>query len=681
MSPGQPTMNVALTAARFAEESGTDTLQDVSIVGPLRDFKLALLKQSTVPVGTVLAYEVITRLRNHPKQRSIRDVVVDVITSDVRAGAGFVTVHASLSFNPRSAPPQRQIKIGSRAGAMLLRLCEEMSIENPLREFFDDILAVLAEYNTAISLGSYARSCSVLDALDEFALAELHEQSALALRAQDHGVPVLLEGLGHARIGDIRRYVETAKRLNPWWLLTALGPLPTDAALGNDHIAGAIGATIAALEGVSMVSVVTSSEHLAVPSPNQTAEAIKAARVASHAAAIQMGLRPLLDQGMSKHRADRAWSGMRCWAIDSTVDVAGHCEGHPCGVCGDECPLSGNGGASADLLRIRPLAFRNNIRAYPIEVQNCWWETLISLSKWYHFDFLSFGSVFVGDFGIKETPDGRCFMVSDFEFTLIWRTDPAPEAEMGVADALAKLNEKYGPAHLGFHVTAAIQKAEDFLIRLNADPWLAAAFRKTGRVVIGETDVLDRIPNANASIDRDPESLRDLLDHFFWTVLIRLDPRLGPRQRNLYASYCQEILIRSLCKACIPVAAMISGRWIGDIRDSSHLLAQSSISSRETSKACEWLINRKDRLRVSSTAELPETVRAALLVFDAFESIVKCALPSLTLLRKMLSEMQALGAARVETEMERRLKAAQELGKRGSHYAYAKAAYQTPLDE
>jgi phosphomethylpyrimidine synthase len=60
-----------------------------------------------------------------------------------------------------------------------------------------------------------------------------------------------MEGVGHIRLSDMEKYAKIIKRINVPFM--PLGPIPTDASVGFDHIASAIGASHLGFLGVAKI--------------------------------------------------------------------------------------------------------------------------------------------------------------------------------------------------------------------------------------------------------------------------------------------------------------------------------------------------------------------------------------------------------------------------------------------
>ena len=75
--------------------------------------------------------------------------------------------------------------------------------QNPMYELFDEISAIMREYDVTYSLGDGLRPGCLADATDAAQLAELHTLGELVQRARDAGVQVMVEGPGHVPLDQI----------------------------------------------------------------------------------------------------------------------------------------------------------------------------------------------------------------------------------------------------------------------------------------------------------------------------------------------------------------------------------------------------------------------------------------------------------------------------------------------
>ncbi|MOA47559.1 Phosphomethylpyrimidine synthase [compost metagenome] len=107
-----------------------------------------------------------------------------------------------------------------------------------------------------------------------------------------------------------------------------LGPIPTDTAVGQDHISSAIGATLLGLERCAhILAAVTREEHTGgIPTVESTLEAVAAAKVAAHIIDLE-----LLGEDQRDREIALARSQARtCLAMKKS---------HGCDRCARTCPL------------------------------------------------------------------------------------------------------------------------------------------------------------------------------------------------------------------------------------------------------------------------------------------------------------------------------------------------------
>jgi phosphomethylpyrimidine synthase len=216
-------------------------------------------------------------------------------------------------------------------------------VDNPFRTIFDDLLALCSQYRVTLSFVGSLRSGSVADSFEAAHLGELMEIGRLCRRARDAGVQTIVELVNHASLSDIPRYVDLGRKLFPDSALGALGPTPTDIAVGLDDVAGAIGAAAAAQAGIDWINVVTAGEHSHLPSAEETERAVRYFQLAIHIAKVAAGDTDR-DRALSQARAHNDWSAMA--QLAAFPESAGQMyhehnnhDGAACSMCRANCPL------------------------------------------------------------------------------------------------------------------------------------------------------------------------------------------------------------------------------------------------------------------------------------------------------------------------------------------------------
>ncbi len=197
----------------------------------------------------------------------------------------------------------------------------------------------MRSHGIVLSLGNSARSGCIGDAWDAAHEEELRSQIALAKEAHRAGVQVIIEGAGgHIRYDRIAPTIRRYKNASRFPLFVA-GPLPTDIALGLDHIAGCVGASAAGAAGADYLCSITPAEHLGLPTPGQVRQGLLAWRIAAHIGDLaRLGL-DMQDRTMAEKRAQMDRQGQRMSALDPEAARMNGDEDGVCTMCGDFCAL------------------------------------------------------------------------------------------------------------------------------------------------------------------------------------------------------------------------------------------------------------------------------------------------------------------------------------------------------
>lgn len=287
---------------------GADTVMDLSTGGDLDAIRSAIIANSSVPIGTVPMYQIIHDIKE--VENLTANDILKTLEKQARQGVSYFTIHAGflLKFMPLVA--KRKMGIVSRGGSLTASWMMHHHKENPFYEAFDNILEICAAHDVALSLGDGLRPGCLYDATDEAQLSELRVLGELTLRAWEKNVQVMIEGPGHIPLNQIEYNMKIERKLCHGAPFYVLGPLPTDIGAGYDHITSAIGGTMAAFYGASMLCYVTPKEHLGLPNANDVREGIVAHKIAAHAADVALGKAGAIerDHAMSDARYAFDWN-------------------------------------------------------------------------------------------------------------------------------------------------------------------------------------------------------------------------------------------------------------------------------------------------------------------------------------------------------------------------------------
>ncbi len=323
--------------ARIAERFGADTITDLSMGGDIKAIRESIFRATRVPITTVPVYETaaLVGLENMTGAH-----IISTIHEQARAGVNSMVLHCVDRKTLGLLRCENRLSgIVSKGGSISCVYMHLNNCENPFVELFDEILDILHRFDIVLSLGNTARSGGIQDEWDRAQQEELKKNCNLGQYARDRGVQVIIEGAGgHVRFDRIAPLIKSYKKAFPFPLFVA-GPLPTDIALGYDHVAGCAGASAASAAGADYLCYITPSEHLGLPGPDQVKEGLIAFRIAAHIGDIAKYGMDAADREMSRRRACFDREGQFVLALDEqrARDLAGDTK--DCSMCGDFCAI------------------------------------------------------------------------------------------------------------------------------------------------------------------------------------------------------------------------------------------------------------------------------------------------------------------------------------------------------
>lgn len=337
---GQPTRVMALTgittAAHYVGQvekinlacelpARPEIIGDLSLCRPWGERPLwrYILEETPACVATLPIYLV--------RQRSSRldpHELLDVALEQIQAGVGMVTIHPTPTLELVERARARLTPWTSRGGGMVIRdlLARDSGADNVYIQILDELAGAALQHGTVVSLGASFRSANIFDAFDAAQCGEIDLQLQIADDLTRRGIQVVIESPGHARPADLQRIAARLRSRD--YPVMPLGPIPTDDAIGMDHLAGAIGATLFGLVGCAqIIAAVTREEHTGgIPSVESTLEAIRCARIAAHVIDLDRLGSDDTDRRIATSRAD-----------SRTCVVGKRTPG--CARCGRACPL------------------------------------------------------------------------------------------------------------------------------------------------------------------------------------------------------------------------------------------------------------------------------------------------------------------------------------------------------
>ncbi|MCP4602257.1 MAG: phosphomethylpyrimidine synthase ThiC [Proteobacteria bacterium] len=327
-SPVRSEATEELKKLKLCLSLGSDAVMDLTVGPHIKEIRKALLANCPAPLGTVPIYEATEQV---DKCEDITaDGLLEIIEGQAEQGVDFMTVHSGLLKRHVPLAVKRLAGIVSRGGSLTATWMIHHDQENPLYENFDKLLDICRRYDVTLSLGDGLRPGCLADASDQAQFAELKILGELVKKCHDAEVQVMVEGPGHVPFDQIAMNMQKERE----WCYEApfyiLGPVVTDIAPGYDHITSAIGATMGAYSGASMLCYVTPREHLGLPTLEDVRQGVVAYKIAAHAADVARG-RPGArnrDDAISRARAAFDWDEVFDLALDPHRARMMHDESH-----------------------------------------------------------------------------------------------------------------------------------------------------------------------------------------------------------------------------------------------------------------------------------------------------------------------------------------------------------------
>lgn len=274
-------LQVRKIEAMQSMSAGPEIITDLSTIRLYNQIPLwtRIIKETSFVAATLPVY--MAGFRNGGIDR---EELLDITIEQMEKGVGLITIHPTPSKELFELSQSRIVPCTSRGGGIILRdmILKDWKKENAYVKILPEIVSAAKKNGTVLSIGTTFRSANIFDAYDEVQRRELKLQLHIARDITREGVGVVIEAPGHAQPKDIKK-IATVLRSGGFPVMP-LGPIPTDIAIGMDHIASAIGATLLGIERCAhILAAVTRDEHTGgIPTIEATIESVKAARIAAH---------------------------------------------------------------------------------------------------------------------------------------------------------------------------------------------------------------------------------------------------------------------------------------------------------------------------------------------------------------------------------------------------------------
>ena len=206
-----------IAKAHIAERFGADTISDLSMGGDINAVREAVMASTTLPVTTVPVYQAV--VENGLNEMTADDIMATLARQAEQGISSFVIHCVNHTMLQEFRRKKRILGVVSKGGSitsafMLLNECE-----NPFVEHFDAVLSICKKHDIVLSLGNTARSGCISDRRDTAQREEIRQNIALAHRAHEKGIQVIIEGSGghirFDRIASVRSVSEAAVSFPP----------------------------------------------------------------------------------------------------------------------------------------------------------------------------------------------------------------------------------------------------------------------------------------------------------------------------------------------------------------------------------------------------------------------------------------------------------------------------------
>ena len=176
-SKDNPDLDQEMEKLDVAIEAGADAVMDLSTGGDIKLLLKKILQATSVPIGTVPIYQAAIESIEEfgAVVKMPEENLFQVIKEHAKQGVDFITVHAGLTMEAvqRLKKQGRLMDIVSRGGAFLVSWMIHNQRENPLYEYFDQLLDIAQQYDLTLSLGDGLRPGALADATDRAQIQEL----------------------------------------------------------------------------------------------------------------------------------------------------------------------------------------------------------------------------------------------------------------------------------------------------------------------------------------------------------------------------------------------------------------------------------------------------------------------------------------------------------------------------
>lgn len=350
-SSESPNIDNEIEKIKCASNRGASILCDQSVGPHCYENRKKVIGIARLPIASVPLYQTVENAKSETGN-SLDFNAEDLIENfklQLEQGVVAPGIHTmTRKLNDLIKSSNRLMPTVSRGGTILSKWIENNEKENPYVSNFDKILDFCFKFNVPLTFISSCRSGCLADGFDSIQVHEWKIIRGLVERAHEKGVSCIVDGLGHMNMNQIRKAVLTVKKICHHIPLGVMGPVPSDRALGYEHIGNAIGTAVAVAFGANYCQSCARTEHLGIPEACDVPDTIGASLLATYIGDLsKYGERYAnLDRKMSEARVKNQWGKQLALALEpvgarETFERVGpkNKEGKGCSICGDLCPF------------------------------------------------------------------------------------------------------------------------------------------------------------------------------------------------------------------------------------------------------------------------------------------------------------------------------------------------------
>ncbi|MBQ7286476.1 MAG: phosphomethylpyrimidine synthase ThiC [Candidatus Gastranaerophilales bacterium] len=282
-----------LDKVRVIQSAGVDVIYENSSCEIAKEVRNAIFAISKVPMGACPTIQAGVSVLEQTGDISnlTKEDLLNAIENQCANGMDFVSLNCGLTKDilDKLKYTRRLFKINSPSGMILSCMMKAKGIENPLYEYFDEVLNIIKEYDVVLMLSSAFKSECTSDAFDSVEIAEMVIFGELVQRAREKNVQVMINGIGQVSLNKIPLMVQNIKEMTDGAPLYVAKANACDCALGNDNISSAIGSALAAYQGADLLNATTSMDRIGNSNSANIREGIISAKIAAHCADLARG--------------------------------------------------------------------------------------------------------------------------------------------------------------------------------------------------------------------------------------------------------------------------------------------------------------------------------------------------------------------------------------------------------